>query len=113
MNVFGEPWITRHTTYFSNPNANPEALLNDATEWLQYAHNQTRILAELVHEKGHIEARSLTTILEGIAAFIDMGMRCATQAHLKMQWCQVQAEAGNQARSSVVGPSPRRSHCQA
>lgn len=85
MNVFGEPWITRHVTYFSNPNANPEALLNDATEWLQYARSQTHILTELVHEKGHIDARRLTTILDGIAAFIDMGTRCAAQAHLRMQ----------------------------
>jgi hypothetical protein len=86
MNVFGEPWITRHATYFSNPDANPEALLNDATEWLQYARSHTRILAELVHEKGHIDARRLTTILEGITAFIDMGTRCTAQAHLRMQW---------------------------
>ena len=34
MTDFGEPWIIRHTTYFSDPDASPDALLNDATEWL-------------------------------------------------------------------------------
>lgn len=92
MNVFGEPWITRHATYFSNPDTNPEALLNDATEWLHYARSNTQILAELVHEKGHIDARRLTIILEGIVAFIDMGTRCATQAHLRMQWHQIRRD---------------------
>lgn len=86
MNVFGERWISRHAHYFSDPDAKPDALLNDATEWLQYARSQTQILAELVHEKGHIDARRLATILEGIAAFIDMGTRCTAQAHLRMQW---------------------------
>ncbi len=92
MNVFGETWITRHATYFSNPDANPEALLNDATEWLQYARSHTQMLAELVHGKGRIDARRLATILEGIAAFMDMGFRCATQAHLRMQWEKVKSE---------------------
>ena len=100
MNVFGEPWISRHATYFSNPDANPEALLNDATEWLQYARSQTQILAELVHEKGHIEARRLTTILEGVAAFIDMGTRSAAQAHLRMQYEKVRSETNRFAVAS-------------
>jgi len=32
-------------------------------------------------------------MLDGIAAFIDMGTRCATQAHLRLQWQQVRDEA--------------------
>lgn len=85
MNLFGEPWTTRHTRYFSDPDAGAEALLNDATEWLQYAHNNIRMLTELVHERGIPDARRLTVMLEGIAAFIEMGKRCAAQAHGRLQ----------------------------
>jgi len=44
-NVFGEPWIIRHTSYFSDPRAESDELLNDATEWLQYAYNAIKLLA--------------------------------------------------------------------
>lgn len=93
MNVFGEPWTTRHTHYFSDPDAGPEALLNDATEWLQYAHTQLKVLTELVNERGSPDPRRLTVMLEGIGAFIEMGTRCAAQAHLRMQWQQVRQSA--------------------
>lgn len=92
MNDFGEPWIIRHTTYFSDPEAGPDALLNDATEWLQYAYNALQLLTELVHERGTVDAHRLPIMLESIAAFIDMGTRCATQAHLRLQWQQAQRE---------------------
>jgi len=93
MNVFGEPWTTRHTNYFSDPDAGPEALLNDATEWLQYAHSSLQVLTDLVQERGSPDAQRLTTMLEGVCAFIDMGTRCATQAHLRMQWHAVRRQA--------------------
>ncbi len=93
MNVFGEPWTTRHTRYFSDPGAGPEALLNDATEWLHYAHNNLQLLTELVNERGAPDARRLTVMLEGIAAFVEMGTRSATQAHLRMQWQMARSRA--------------------
>ncbi|MGO4703649.1 hypothetical protein [Dyella sp. 2RAB6] len=92
MNDFGDPWITRHAHYFSDPDAGPDALLNDATEWLQYAYNAIQLLAELVDERENIDAQRLPIMLEGISAFIDMGARCATQAHERMQWQQIQDE---------------------
>ena len=90
-NAFGEPWIIRHTNYFSDPGAGPDELLNDATEWLHYAYNSLKLLAELVDERGSIDVHRLPIMLEGIAAFVDMGTRCATQAHMRMQWQQVRA----------------------
>lgn len=89
MSVFGEPWTTRHTRYFSDPDAGPEALLNDATEWLQYARNNLQMLTELINERGNPEPYRLTVMLEGIDAFMEMGTRCAAQAHLRMQWQQI------------------------
>jgi hypothetical protein len=93
MDIFGEAWITRHVDYFSDPEAGPDALLNDATEWLHYAHNAIRLLAELGDEHGSVNTPRLRVMLESIAAFIEMGTRCATQAHLRMQWLQVRSEA--------------------
>ena len=93
MNIYGEPWIVRHATYYSDPEAGPDALLNDATEWLRYAYNAIHLLAELAHERDIADMQRLPVMLEGIGAFIDMGARCATQAHLRMQWQQVHHEA--------------------
>jgi len=93
MNIYGEAWVTHHVNYFSDPDAGTDALLNDATMWLKYAHTSIQFLAELAHERGSPDARRLPIMLDGIAAFIDMGTRCATQAHLRMQWQQVRDEA--------------------
>jgi hypothetical protein len=95
--VLGEAWIVRHAAYYSDPEAGPDALLNDATEWLQYAYCSIQVLAELVRERGNVDARQVPVVLEGVGVFIDMGMRCAAQAHLRMQWEEVQEEG-----SSVV-----------
>ncbi|GAA0698545.1 hypothetical protein FHW84_003059 [Dyella sp. SG562] len=104
MNMYGEPWITRHTHYYSDPDAGPDALLNDATEWLAYAHVSLQFLSERVHERGGADARRLPIMLDGIAALIDMGARCAAQAHLRMQWEQVRdaAEHPGEESSDVV-----------
>jgi len=93
MNVYGEPWMSRHANYFSDPDAGTDALLNDATEWLKYAHTSIQFLSELAQERGSPDPRRLSIMLDGIAAFIDMGTRCATQAHLRLQWQQVRDEA--------------------
>ena len=85
MNPSGEPWITRHTNYYADPEATTEALLNDATEWLQYAHNAIQLLAELLQERGDPDERKLPVMLDGIAALIEMGMRGVVLAHGKVQ----------------------------
>ena len=94
MNDFGEAWITRHTNYYSDPNAGPDALLNDATEWLQYAHNAIQLLAELLHERGNPDERKLPIMLDGIAALIEMGTRCVVLAHGRVQVEQVRRCTG-------------------
>jgi len=93
MSIYGEPWMTRHTNYYSDPDAGTDALLNDATEWLKYAHISIQFLSELVQERGSPDARRLSIMLDGIAAFIEMGARSATQAHLRAQWQQVRDKA--------------------
>jgi len=41
--LLGEPWIIRHTNYYTDPEATTEALLNDVTEWMQYAYHTNPI----------------------------------------------------------------------
>lgn len=94
MNLSSEPWITRHTNYYADPDASTEALLNDATEWLQFAHNAIQLLAELLHERGHPDERKLPIMLDGIAALIEMGTRCVVLAHGRVQVEQVRRCAG-------------------
>ena len=93
MDMFGEPWIVRNAVYYSDPEAGPDALLNDATEWLQYAYHSIRVLADLVQEDRDIDTKRLPVMLEGIGVFIDMGARCAAQAHLRIQWLEVERDA--------------------
>jgi hypothetical protein len=59
--------------------------LNDATEWLQYAHSIVHLLTELIHERGIPEIRRLVIVLEGVAAFNGIGVRCTAQSHLRAQ----------------------------
>ena len=97
MNLSGEPWITRHTHYYADPDATPEALLNDATEWLQYAHHAIELLAELIHERGSPDERRLPIMLDGIAALIEVGTRCVVLAHGRVQVEQERRCAGESA----------------
>ena len=68
--------------------------MNDATEWLQYARSNLRMLTELVNERGVPDVQRLTVMLEGIGAFMEMGTRCAAQAHLRMQVEQMREKVG-------------------
>jgi len=64
--------------------ANAHELLNEATEWLQYARNVTQMLAELVHESDGVDCARLSMTLEAIGAMTHRGIRCAAEARGRM-----------------------------
>jgi hypothetical protein len=64
--------------------ANAHELLNEATEWLQYARNVTQMLAELVHESDTVDCTRLSMTLEAIGAMTHRGIQCAAEAHARM-----------------------------
>ena len=64
--------------------ANAHELLNEATEWLQYARNVTQMLAELVHESDSVDCGRLSMTLEAIGAMTHRGIRCAAEARGRM-----------------------------
>lgn len=66
--------------------ANPHDLLNEATEWLQYARGLTQLLAELIHESDAVDCGRVAIGLESIAAMTRMGLQCTADAHARMSW---------------------------
>ena len=89
MNLFGERWLSRNADYYADPNASPHDLLSDATEWLQYARHTIRLLADLVDEADELDKHHLSISLEGVAAMIAMGIRCAALAQGRLQWMEL------------------------
>ncbi|MGO4702246.1 hypothetical protein [Dyella sp. 2RAB6] len=92
MSTLGEPWLTRHTHYYADPEATATDLLNDATEWLQYARHTTALLAELIDDADSVDESHLAVTMGGVSALVELGMRCAIQAHGKLLWQQSQTE---------------------
>jgi hypothetical protein len=66
--------------------ANPHDLLNEATEWLQYARGLTQLLAELVHESDAVDCQRMALGLEAIGALTRKGLQCTADAHARMSW---------------------------
>ena len=61
-------------------------LLNQATEWLQYARGLTELLAELVHESDTVDCNRMAMGLEAISALTRLGVRCTAEAHARLSW---------------------------
>jgi len=61
-------------------------LLNQATEWMQYARGLTELLAELVHESETVDCHRMAIGLEAISALTRLGARCTAEAHAQMTW---------------------------
>jgi len=77
--------------HYIDPEASSHDLLNDATEWLQYARGLTGLLADLVHASDTVDCAQLALSLEAIGALTHMGVQCTTQAHARMCWEQTRA----------------------
>ena len=61
-------------------------LLNQATEWMQYARGLTELLAELVHESDTVDCHRMAIGLEAISALTRLGARCTAEAHARFTW---------------------------
>ena len=63
-------------------------LLNEATEWMQYASGMAGLLAELVHESDGVDCQRMALALEAIGAITRVGAQRTAQAHAMMHWAQ-------------------------
>ncbi|QDE40922.1 hypothetical protein FIV34_17735 [Luteibacter pinisoli] len=61
-------------------------LLNDATQWLQYARSVMTLVADLVHEADEVDCKQLSLTLEAIAAMTARGTRQLGEARAQMSW---------------------------
>lgn len=80
-------------TYHAAPEATAHQLMNEATEWLQYARGLTGLLADLIHEADVVDCKRLALGLEGIGALVHMGVQCTAQAHVRICWEQSRSDA--------------------
>lgn len=78
--------------YHADPEATAHALLNEATEWLQFARGLTGLLADLIHEADTVDCKRMALGLEAIGALTNMGVQCAAQAHVRMCWGQAREQ---------------------
>ena len=72
--------------YHIDPEATSHDLMNEATEWLQYARSLTRLLSDFIHEADTLDNQRVAHGMEAIGALMHMGIQCATQAHTRMCW---------------------------
>ncbi|MEX1827707.1 hypothetical protein JNG39_08465 [Luteibacter sp. CQ10] len=64
--------------------ASAHELLNEATEWLQYARGMTQLLAEWVEEVEVVDRGKMVLALGAIEAMTSHGVACAAQAHVRV-----------------------------
>jgi hypothetical protein len=77
--------------YPIDPEASAHDLLNDATEWLQYARGVTGLLADLIHEADSVDCQAMALGLEAIKALTQVGIRCTAEAHARLCWSEATA----------------------
>ncbi|HVI54019.1 MAG TPA: hypothetical protein VM621_03075 [Luteibacter sp.] len=73
-------------SYHADPEATSHQLLNEATQWLQYARGLAGLLADLIHEADAMDCQRVALGLEAIGALTYMGIQCTAQAHVRMCW---------------------------
>jgi len=72
--------------YHIDPEATSHDLMNEATEWLQYARSLTRLLSDFIHEADTLDCGRVSHGLEAIGALMHMGIQCTAQAHARACW---------------------------
>jgi hypothetical protein len=86
MSVSSNAGIYRYASRPFDNEVSVHDLLNDTTEWLQYARGLTGLLAELVHEADAIDCGRMALGLEAIGAMTQVGIKCAAEAHAQLTW---------------------------
>ena len=66
-------------------------LMNDATEWLQYAQRLTGFVSELIEDAGELKGKEMAAVLMVIDALMRRGLDCAMQAHTQLVQQQLHA----------------------
>jgi len=86
MSTNNEHGTVSRARYYADPDASAHELLNNATEFLQYARGLTELLAEFVHESDTVDCRRMALSLDALAALTQMGAHFAAEAHARLSW---------------------------
>jgi hypothetical protein len=86
MSTLNEKSIHPGFHYHVDPEATSHDLMNEATEWLQYARSLARLMADFIHEADTLDHQRLAHGLEAIGALTHMGLQCSAQANVRMHW---------------------------
>ena len=76
---------------FVEPETSVHQLMNDATEWLQYAQRLTGFVSELIEDAGELKGKEMAAVLMVIDALMSRGLDCAMQAHTQLVQRQLHA----------------------
>ncbi|UPG95784.1 hypothetical protein [Luteibacter aegosomatissinici] len=86
MNVVNDTWPVRHAGDSASCDPSAHELLNEATQWLQYARGVTSLLADLIHEADGVDCKQVALSMEAIAAMTHLGTERVGQAHAQWHW---------------------------
>ncbi|QDE38524.1 hypothetical protein FIV34_04565 [Luteibacter pinisoli] len=81
MNLENDTWPMRHAGDSATCDPSVHDLLNEATQWLQYARGVTRLLADLIHEADAVDCKQVALSMEAIAAMTRLGADRVAEAH--------------------------------
>ena len=89
MDSSNNPYGSRPVGEADGTEADTHDLLNEATEWLQYARGLIELLAELVHESDSIDCCRMALGLEAIGSLTRLGLQRTAEAHARLVWEKV------------------------
>jgi len=101
MSEASDRWMGRRVSCHVDPDASVHDLLNDATEWLQFARGVTELLAEFVYESDTVDCRRMALSLEAVAAMTQAGVQAAAAAHACIT---LETRAKVEANARVLAP---------
>jgi hypothetical protein len=86
MESSNSPYGNRPVDAPQSAHTDTHDLLNEATEWLQYARGLIELLAELVHESDNVDCRRMALGLEAIGSLTRLGLQRTAEAHARVVW---------------------------
>lgn len=97
MSESREAYSDGDAIHYVGTDASVHELLNEATEWMQYAAGLTELLSDLVHEADVVNCGRMALALEAVSAVTRLGAQRAAQAHAMVHWEQAREAAKTEA----------------
>jgi hypothetical protein len=89
MNAKSENWEPQAMDATAERTSSVHELMNEATQWLQYARGVTSLLADLIHEADEVNCQQVSLALEAIAAMNKRSVESVSEAHAQYIWLSV------------------------